>query len=674
MNTRTFLRGEFIALIALLSFATLWFAGIELLSPNYFLWDDNVTAWSPIFIFNAQALFGEHVLPVIDFFQFAGWDVLGAGQPGALYPPIYLAVWIASALLKNSLLTIDLLSILHLTGGMFAMYAWLRTLGLQRILAIAGAIFYLTLPFTTILSRSWVMVSYIHLYAPLFFLLLERDLKSPAWHTYLGYVLSKTLFAFAGYPQYVAYQALMEISYLFVRQRKEIRTSEEKAIRFCHANILVAILSLPVLLPMIQATFLSAGRSQSLSFGERTWGMTDILNVLSAQFLYFFFDPSSWPHLNTAFLLGGSIFVPWIAWKAFVLHKQVPKQVITMAMVGLIALAFSGPLSLLLMLLPIFDRFRWPFKMYVFVGVFFTTAFFLLLQWCYRERILRRKSITLILASALLFHIVVLPYPPLTVFRIKTMASPLPSYTREHYRSVAVLSSSNTNIVASTSSLPSFSYSTLWRVPSITGYDPLASRISVAISGNAVRMGLFDVDLTPALMRHLSYWSVRYLISDTAFDPSFVKQEGLYLKESHPFQFIYENLSALPIASFDEASAAPIPIEYHTNRIRLLLKGQTGNILLRIAPIEGYHLVHQDGTIESVTRTEDGILLSVKTPEASVDVVYESMALNMGIRWMMIGSILFASASLLIWCLRRLKFAWRREADNPLTTFPELSR
>ena len=240
------------AIGALLLIAALWFGITEWLYPRYFLWDDNTVFYLPLYLFNAEALWSTHQLPLINFFQFAGWNHLGAGQSGVLYAPAYLAAWFASGILQRPLLTIDVLCILHMTAGMLGMYAWMRTLGLPRRYAAAAAIFYLTLPFSTQVSRIWVVVSSVHCFAPFCMMLLDRNLRAPSWTLSVGYALTKALFILGGYPQYVAYLTVMEISYLCLRARS-MPGKWRIAMRYVRDNILSIILCLPLLLPMVQA-------------------------------------------------------------------------------------------------------------------------------------------------------------------------------------------------------------------------------------------------------------------------------------------------------------------------------------------------------------------------------------------------------------------------------------
>ena len=98
-NTLSF-SGKFATYVMLLLVAILWFGGIEWLFPRYFLWDDNATYSLPYYLTDTQALLKTHVLPIINFFQFGGWNHLSSGQL-ALYPPTYLAAWFASDILHN---------------------------------------------------------------------------------------------------------------------------------------------------------------------------------------------------------------------------------------------------------------------------------------------------------------------------------------------------------------------------------------------------------------------------------------------------------------------------------------------------------------------------------------------------------------------------------------------
>jgi hypothetical protein len=117
---------------------------------------------------------------------------------------------------------------------------------------------------------------------------------------------------------------------------------------------------------------------------------------------------------------------------------------------------------------------------------------------------------------------------------------------------------------------------------------------------------------------------------------------------ANPTQFIYENPAAKPMASFTDTPLTVVPVKYYTNRIRLLPNGRTGVILLRIAPIRGYSIMKSDGTAATVTLTENGVLIPVTTKERTVDVIYRSKSLNVGILLLKSAFVLFISVFIVV--------------------------
>jgi hypothetical protein len=626
----------------LLLTAILWFGGIEWLFPRYFLWDDNATYSLPYYLANTRALLQTHVLPVINFFQFTGWNHLNSGQL-ALYPPTYAAAWFASDILQDPLYTIDILCILHMTAGMFAMYAWLRVLNIDRLLGILGAIFYLTLPFSIILSRAWVIVAYVHLFAPLCLLLLEKDCREPTIKKFITYAVIKTLFLYAGYPQYVAYLTLCEILYVLLREKNTLQAHIRHMARYAAANILIMILSFPLLLPMAEAALQSVERGQAFPLGMALSGMIDAGHVLAAQLFIFYELPIV--NLNTMFHIGGSIFVPWIALKIIYAKAPLPRHIRSMVIIGFLALLLSGPYHIILSVLPVFDHFRWPFKMFFFFSLFYTAALFLTLQWMQQQKIMNKAAICTIIAYAILFHIMLIPFPPRAAYRINDIESPLSQELQGNFRSLGV--SADTDSPLHTT-LPSFNLGTLRGIPTLAGYlDPLLSRVHAGIIGDIGRSGLLNPSKLPETIAHYSDWSVRYFISDTLLDTTIISRAHLKLLHSGSGLLIYENTKAFPVASFESTPQIPVNITYGTNSVSLHTNGMTGSLRLRLAPIEGYSFSDADGVQQSPTLTEGGLLLNLIKPQDAIEVRFHSQTFEAGIFFTLVGSGLFAIISLL---------------------------
>ena len=633
----TQLRRKGLPVLMLLLCAFVWFTGIETLLPHYFLWDDNATFFLPLYLFNYEAVASEHILPIINFYQFAGWNHLHAGQSGVLYAPAYLAAWIATVILRSALLTMDILAIGHLTLGMLGMYAWLRLLGAKRTFAMGGAVFYLTLPFSTILSRSWIFVSYTHCYAPWCFFFLESNLQKNRLPVSIGYILTKTLFFLQGYPQYVVYFSCFELLYIYLLHRKSANR-RNPWLQYLLWNLWVCILSLPLLLPMIESTLLSAQRSTPLSIASILKFSLLLSDFLKDQFV-FFLKHKNYYFLTDTYLLGSSIFIPWVVYKVIHSRKKIPVPTINLLMMCSIALLMSTWFYALFTWIPILDRFRWPFKIFYFCGLFFTASFTLLLQWAFAHHVFSKAMILYIGIFAVLSHAIVIPTPPIGTQTLTIEHSPLATYADSSFRMIAV-----STIDGFPSSLcdrfPVFNYPSIWRIPALSGYDPLASRLHTDIRTPFTdRTGFYDPKTFFMAMDRFSGWSVRYVITREALAPEIVKHTSLQKIASGSSIIAYENPNAYPIAAFEKTPKIPIPLEYKVNRIRLKTDNQTGNVLLRMAPIAGYSLVLPNGTLQPAQQTDTGVVVSIEDSQIFTDVIYRSKTFEWGLFGTLLGLV-----------------------------------
>ena len=629
-------RRDALPMFGLLLFALLWFMAIEWMFPRYFLWDDNATFYLPSALLNFETLRTELSIPIINFYQFAGWNHINAGQMGTLYPPAYLAAWFVEEILHAPLLTIDVLCIAHMTIGMLGMYAWLRLLETRRSFAMGGALFYLTLPFSTILSKSWLFVAYAHCYIPICFFLLESNLRRSSPTACGVYIIVKSLYLYTGYPQYVVYLSLFELLYIAIRGKALQKPIVWK--KYVLSNALVAALCLPVLLPMAEATILSESRHLPFSLFATIQKYLLLTDALAEQVLLY--RPDYLGHINI-FHIGASVLTPWILCKAVQSRKPIPAFIHGLGLLSLLALLLCTPFYAIISWLPIVSHFRWPFKIFIFFGFFYTTALVLLLQWMHAKKILPAKHILLITIVALCSHVAVLRSPALGNWSI-THISTLPSrLTDTAYRITGVSAQEIHRLPWLYESLPSFNFPSIWKTPVITGYDTLASRLHSNINTRSTNAsGLFDPDVLPLLMEHLSRWSVRFLVSREILSGEILRQTSLRRIPSDPSVFIYENARAMPVAAFVNAPMDPLSIEYHANRIRIQTNKKTGTVFLRVAPIAGYRMILPEGSEQSLTLVESGVILPIEHTQDFVDIIYQSAALDRGIFLACIGAIL----------------------------------
>ncbi len=632
------MRRDGFAVLGICICALLWFTGIELMFPRYFLWDDNAAFFLPSILFGEELLRTEYTIPIINFFQFAGWNHLGAAHTGVLYPPNYLAAWIAGTLLQSPLWTIDIIAILHLVGGMLGMYMWLRLLKVAPRYATGGALLYLTLPFSMILARSWMYVVYAHCFIAACFAFLEWNLQHLSPVRKSIYILTKTLFVYCGYIQYVVYLSIFEILYCTLRHKisERIMRMGEMCLLYMSMNIAVCMLSLPLLLPMAEVTLLSATRSSPLPILEALSGSIEPIQTLLAQ-LYVFYGSHAFVESGQMVFLGGSIV--FFLWGTFLAHP-LPRPIRTITLLLFAALALSTPLHILLSLVPVINRFRWPFKIFLLAGFFYVTAFTQALSHTSKSGKIKHCTLLALCFFALLSQMLMVSTPPYSSYSLQGVGSPFPERWG-NFRTVSTGPLSMKSLPEYLETMPAYNVPTLWKLPVLGGYDHLASRTHRAISISSHNSGMLDWDTLPARMVHLSQWSVRYLVSGGPLPDEIINKTGVKKITAVGTAIVYENPGAYPIAAFTQSPRSTLDIEYHANRLRIATYGQTGTILLRVAPIAGYQLVHAHSKQKPIHISASGILLTVDNPEEFVDAVYHSKTYEWGWMGSTAGVIIF---------------------------------
>src|ERR1700751_3644533 len=101
---------------------------LELRFPYYFLQDDGLEYYLPVYFHNWRSLtHGE--LPLYNFHTFAGVSHASMGQPGVFYLPQYLAILCSQLIWSHPFATLDLLGIMNALLAVAGGYLLLKELG-----------------------------------------------------------------------------------------------------------------------------------------------------------------------------------------------------------------------------------------------------------------------------------------------------------------------------------------------------------------------------------------------------------------------------------------------------------------------------------------------------------------------------------------------------------------
>jgi hypothetical protein len=231
---------------------------------------------------------------------------------------------------------------------------------------------------------------------------------------------------------------------------------------------------------------------------------------------------------------------------------------------------------------------------------------------------------------AFITHAAVLTSPPIGDQSLSSMKAPIDELYDTRFRSIAA--SSYANLPPSVcEKLPAFNYPSAWKVASMSGYDPLISRTHTKIRTEHATLGLYDPELVAESIDHFSRWSVRYIVAREPLPEKIRAQSGLQKIASQSPVVVYENPHGYPIAAFVDSPREPLDVEYRANRIHIATNGQTGEVLVRVAPLESLHVQAPSQKSLPTQHTENGIIATVDDPYDAIDVVYRSKTFEWGL-------------------------------------------
>lgn len=478
----------------------LFFLYVEFKHPYYFLQDDNRDYFLPYFIYNYKSLLNGE-LAVYNFHQFLGIPSLAVGQPGALYPIAYLSVFLSNLFFGHYFAAVDIQVIIHLLIGAVGIYKFIRSFDIERKAAFFAGFIYPLSSFIFYISNSWVVVSSVAAYFPWMLLFSFRLYKDASLKTIVFTVIARLLLFYAGYVQYFIYSVIFELITVFLYVILSSEPLERKAniIKFIKeyikSYIYVLILSLPLLLPMWHHTTISAHRSTQLefsSFASRFFPLEQLLKGLFYPFSNA--DKSAYVSLLNMFNLSHIGYIAILLIIIGIADRYITrKNHIKIKSVKLFV--FAGPALLafiwstnwmfnyIIYLVPILNRFRWPFKLAFFLDFFLIViAAFILSHFI--EKLPKRKAVKNI-AIIVIIVIQIFNFGFLyTVTPYKALADhgdslPLEEKLTDELTGGRIISvgswtsAPENNYAYLTAPTLGFNYATLWGLDYFAGYEPL---------------------------------------------------------------------------------------------------------------------------------------------------------------------------------------------------------
>jgi hypothetical protein len=366
-----------------------FFIFLEHVSPYFFLEDDNRDYSLPLLVHFYRALAGGEI-GQFNFHQFLGNPCL-ASSP-VFYPPMYFSVWLSKLFTGDVQWSMDIFAFLHTLVSAPGMYFFLRKAGLGEKASFWGGAALAINTYTAFVGASWWIIFPVLGFIGWLNYLLLCLAEAPTLYNMLLLTAVRVALFYSGYAQYFLYEFLMEalLALLIFRKKPWDARAKKFVFEYVYGVLLTSACALPLVLPTMAHMALSADRSTALVFGSFTSIKYRIDLWLLGQ-VYPFFDTLltqnqflHWRLTNpgfAAFMIPYTSHTGYVSLAAVILllckyraELRARQYFMPLALcAGMALLWASGALNHIIYLLPLLNRFRWTFKVGIFV-TFYTLA------------------------------------------------------------------------------------------------------------------------------------------------------------------------------------------------------------------------------------------------------------------------------------------------------------
>jgi hypothetical protein len=572
-----------------LSIAGLWLllVAFESVRPCFFLHDDNATWFIGAYVHDFRVLTETGRLAEVNYNQYGGEPFLEQGQTAVLYPPVYLGVALAKWVSHDLRWTIDWIAAVHLTLGLLGFYFWLRQGGVSPGLAALGGLAWVLNPFILIVASSWIIVTFLAAWLPWLFWSLDRLWTRPCLLSafFLGTVAA--LFFLQGYVQWVAYSILF--LGLYALFRFVARTDAHRpaiAFHLLVSALIFLILAAPLLLPMLHAVDASAARSKPFSMTQALDYRVLKGDLLRAQFCLF--RPNLVFGISTAILYCPALLLtPLMLLRFLYAGAEIRRRLFPLLVLAFLALLFASRWHVLLTMMPVLDKFRWPFKVFIFADFFLLASLVWSISSWSRNRV-APAGLAVVLLAGLAVSVSCHDENTFSKTTLPTSDNPLPPGMDPRLGRVIAID----NLLPEAASYRFFTHAhgTFFGVPSLGGYDPLVSRERLNFALGLDFPNVFDGPVTQAVRRKLDARAVRYWIVDPRSPQlnEIERLDGFRLRASEPDRLVIEDTRASPIVYSATDPATPCAFTYSGNSILIPLSRTASPLEISVGPTDGW--------------------------------------------------------------------------------------
>lgn len=635
--------------------------------PYYFLQDDNRDYMLPWMVHNWRSLTNGE-LALYNFHQYSGFPSLGSPTV-ALYLPGYLAMAASVALFGHVFAAVDLLVLIHLAIGAVGWLMFFRLLGLSPLASVWGALVCDLNSFHIYAGSSWMCVSTVGAWFPWMLYFCLALMRHPSGWNLIGLLAARLMLFYHAYVQYFFYAAILELLVvvgvlLTLPERPLQKEARSLAVRYGLSWIYVALLSAPLFLPMWRQMGVSAFRRAPMGLREFSFGANlhdwneGLLHPYSfVQARHF---PDVMPSLaHVGFLtVGLMVLAPFLVWRA---KQEQNRQGLVVVLLLLMILTLSlsmGYFASALYHVPIYNRFRWPFKLLVFANYFEIALAALALDRIlvlagvmWRRRLVGALCLAISLINFAVLYVGFSPKP----FRTHHEPVPLEEPLRETLRDGKVFTLGYPIAYPRPLYAMGFDYATLWGLFHFAGYEPMVPWANYSLTLGLEYFSTFLRD--PAMLDWERYrkWGVRYyMVSNetTKYDAA-LASKGLTVVHRDADRTLYRDPLAKPLVFWEDGRPDLVDHRIETNAIYLRVSSkQAGRLCLNFLFHERFR-AYVDGRTGSLGSNREGqMVLEVPAGEHSIEVRYRDPDLWIGVLIFVVGLIPVA------WHARVLSRRW----------------
>ena len=389
---------ELLFLVLSLLSVSVVFAAAEISHPYFFLNDDNADSYLCQYVYSVRALcHGE--FPFYNFNQYMGYEFAAQGQVGVFNPFMYMAYGLSRLIFGHPDATVDIMSLLLILFGTYGSFLFVSRLTHSPEASAIAASGWMLNSFNIYVSECWIVVMITTALFPWMLYSMCLLIDRPCTGRYISSILVHSFaFIVSGHPQFYVCCVIFEVVFSLglIPFRRICYLLKQLIITY--AGVLV--LCFPLLFAMYDFMQQSSDRDSRLSpelFVEHTMiNFIGIIYPYSSHNGFLSIDESG--RFTTDYALFEDVqknlgFIGYILLFFFILgiiafirearvclrnHKSNPKLKRDgfILLCSFLALIWSSSylFNNIIYLIPILNRFRYPFKLILFLPPFMTVT------------------------------------------------------------------------------------------------------------------------------------------------------------------------------------------------------------------------------------------------------------------------------------------------------------